>query len=294
MGLGSSTVLSKILVVEDFEDFRRILCLALEQRCEFQLIQASDGLEAVQKAEQQQPDLILLDVGLPSLNGIEVAKRVRHLAPQARVLFVSQESSPDVVREALNSGAQGYIHKHRVGRDLLPAIDAILRGEQFVSDILIPSLAPVERLSDLFAVVAKAIEMSGADMGNLQVLDHRTGSLHITAHRGFSKQFLEFFARVQHNQCACGTALSSGQRVIVDDVADDPIFRGTEAKEVILAEGIRAVQSVPLTTISGQLVGVLSTHFRIPRPSRQRLFQISEAFAQEVAELIQSKAWAPS
>ena len=136
------------------------------------------------------------------------------------------------------------------------------------------------------------MEMTGADMGNLQILDHQTNNLYIAAQSGFSKQFLEFFYRVPHNQGACGTALSRGQRVVVDDVADDPIFRGTKSKEIVLGEGVRAVQSMPLTTASGKLVGVLSTHFRAPKPPRQKLLQITDAFAQEVAELIQSKVWA--
>jgi len=66
--------------------------------------EASDGLEAVQKSEELQPDLIVLDIGLPSLNGIEAARRIRNLAPKSKILFLSQESSADVVQEALNSG----------------------------------------------------------------------------------------------------------------------------------------------------------------------------------------------
>jgi DNA-binding NarL/FixJ family response regulator len=124
----------KILVVEDFEGFRRFLCSALQHRSDFSTIEASDGLEAVTKAEQLQPDLVLLDIGLPSLNGMEVARRIRTLAPRARILFVSLEFSPDVVRAALRLGALGYVHKLRAQSDLLPAIAAVLKGERFVSN----------------------------------------------------------------------------------------------------------------------------------------------------------------
>ena len=123
----------KILVAEDFEPFRRLVVSALERRAEFRITEAFDGLEAVQKAEEQQPDLILLDIGLPILNGMMVARRVRKLAPAARILFLTQECSPDVVREALDLGALGYVHKPRAHRDLLPAIEAVLGGIQFVS-----------------------------------------------------------------------------------------------------------------------------------------------------------------
>ena len=99
-----------VLVVDDYEPVRRFVCSMLEQRAEFQVIgQASDGLEAIHKAAELQPDLILLDIGLPKLNGIEVARRVRRLVPQVRILFMSQDSSSDVVQEALRSGGLGYV-----------------------------------------------------------------------------------------------------------------------------------------------------------------------------------------
>jgi len=124
--------LFRILVVDDFEDFRRFVSSVLQQSAEFQVTEASNGLEAVQKAEELQPDLILLDIGLPNLNGLEVAKRVRELAPAAKIVFLSVESSPDIVREALAVGARGYVHKSRCQTDLLPAIKAVLRGKQYV------------------------------------------------------------------------------------------------------------------------------------------------------------------
>ena len=91
-------------------------------------------LTELRKAEELQPDLILLDIGLPNLNGLEVAERVGKLVPRAKILFLSQESSPEVVREALSLGAQGYVHKLGVHSHLLPAIEAVLGGERFVSN----------------------------------------------------------------------------------------------------------------------------------------------------------------
>ncbi|HEV2730396.1 MAG TPA: response regulator transcription factor [Terriglobales bacterium] len=127
----------RILVVDDHEPYRRYFCSTLEQRADFQVVgQASDGLEAVQKAEELQPDLILLDVGLPKLNGLEAAREVRKLAPLAKILFISQEFSFDVVEAALRLGAVGYVHKLRVHRDLMPAIESILRGKYFVSGVV--------------------------------------------------------------------------------------------------------------------------------------------------------------
>ncbi len=79
-----------ILVVDDFDRFRALLCLMLQHRVEFDVVQASDGLEAVRRAEELQPDLILLDIGLPKLNGFEACRRIRNLSPDSKILFVSQ------------------------------------------------------------------------------------------------------------------------------------------------------------------------------------------------------------
>jgi DNA-binding NarL/FixJ family response regulator len=95
--------------------------------------EVADGLEAVQKAEELLPDLILLDIGLPTLGGVEAAQRIRELSPQSRILFVSQENSVHVVRGALAEGAKGYVAKTDARRKLMTAVDAVLRGEQFVS-----------------------------------------------------------------------------------------------------------------------------------------------------------------
>jgi DNA-binding NarL/FixJ family response regulator len=119
----------RILVVDDFEPFRLLVCSLLQQMPDLQVTQASHGFEAIQKAEEIQPDLIVLDISLPRLNGIEVARRVHKLLPAAKILFLSVESDADLVREALDVGA-GYIHKPRVLRDLLPAIEAVLKAEQ--------------------------------------------------------------------------------------------------------------------------------------------------------------------
>jgi DNA-binding NarL/FixJ family response regulator len=130
----------KILVVDDFEPFRRFVCSTLKPRIEFHVIgQASDGLEAVQKVAELEPDLVLLDIGLPKLNGLEVARCARRLAPTARILILSQESSPDVVRETLSLGVLGYVHKPRALRDLIPAIDAVLEGKTFISANIEPT-----------------------------------------------------------------------------------------------------------------------------------------------------------
>jgi DNA-binding NarL/FixJ family response regulator len=124
----------RVLVVEDFAAFRQFVCLTLGKSPDFRIIgEAADGPEALQKAVELRPDLILLDIGLPSLNGIEVARQMRSLVPESIIIFLTQESSADVVQEALSLGARGYVAKSNADSELLAAVHAILLGNTFVS-----------------------------------------------------------------------------------------------------------------------------------------------------------------
>jgi DNA-binding NarL/FixJ family response regulator len=126
---------SRILVVDDYEVYREYLRRKLQSRPELQILgEASDGLEAVQKAEELQPDLILLDIGLPKLNGIEAAHRISQLVPRAKILFVSHDNDAEVVAGALSNGAKGYVQKQNANKELLPAIEAVLGGGRFISE----------------------------------------------------------------------------------------------------------------------------------------------------------------
>jgi len=126
----------RILVVEDFEKFRHLVVEMLGKRPELQVVgEASDGLEALQKAAELRPDLILLDIGLPSLNGIEVARQMRSLVPESKIIFLARESSSDVVQEALGLGARGYVNKNMVLADLFAAVETVLLGMTFVSNL---------------------------------------------------------------------------------------------------------------------------------------------------------------
>ncbi len=124
----------RVLVVEDSEPFRKFICSSLGKRPELQIVgEVIDGLEAVQRAEELLPDLIVLDIGLPSLNGMEAARRIRKVSPESKILFLSQESSADVAQEGLCLGALGYVVKAHAGSELLIAVEAVLRGERFLS-----------------------------------------------------------------------------------------------------------------------------------------------------------------
>jgi DNA-binding NarL/FixJ family response regulator len=124
----------RVLIVDDFDPWCRFLRSTLERQPGFTIVgEVSDGLLATQKAEELLPDLILLDVGLPNLNGIEVARQIRQRPLKSKILFVSENQSSDIAHEALQVGGNGYVVKSRGARELLPAVEAVLRGEQFIS-----------------------------------------------------------------------------------------------------------------------------------------------------------------
>jgi DNA-binding NarL/FixJ family response regulator len=126
----------RTIIVDDFEEFRRFICSTLERMAECEVVgEASDGLQAVIQAEQLQPDLVLLDLGLPTINGVEVARRVRKLSPNSKILFVSENSCREIVQGALDTGANGYLLKSDAG-NLVAALERVLKGEQYVSSSL--------------------------------------------------------------------------------------------------------------------------------------------------------------
>lgn len=95
--------------------------------------EASEGLQAVEKARHWKPDIILMDIGLPLLNGIEAARRIREVSPHSRIVFLSQDTSPELVEEAVELGVSGYVFKSEAETNLFAAIDAVLDGKQFFS-----------------------------------------------------------------------------------------------------------------------------------------------------------------
>jgi two-component system, NarL family, response regulator NreC len=127
----------RILIVDDLLPWQHLVRRILEPQANFKIIDtANDGLEAVQKTTQFQPDVVLIDIGLPGISGFEAARQIRLLSPASRILFVTEWRGPDFIQAGFEAGGLGYVLKSDVNSDLLAGIRAILRGQQFVSQSL--------------------------------------------------------------------------------------------------------------------------------------------------------------
>ncbi len=124
----------RLLIVDDYEPWCQFVRSVLSRKTNLHIVgEVADGVEAVQRAAELRPDLVLLDIGLPRLNGIDASHQIHHAVPEAKILFASQNHDRDVVRAALSNGAKGYLLKSDGEIELLSAIEAVIRGEKFVS-----------------------------------------------------------------------------------------------------------------------------------------------------------------
>lgn len=145
-----------------------------------------------------------------------------------------------------------------------------------------------QRAQCLDAILEVAINLTRAAKGNIQLVDKRSGGLVIEAHRSFSKAFLDFFRNVhQHMAGACGAAMKEGKRVVVEDITKSEIFQGHPALSVLLGEGVRAVQSTPLVSSKGNLLGMISTHFPEPRLPGERELRMLDLLARQAGDYLE-------
>ena len=214
-------------MVDDYEAWRRFVCSTCQQFPQLRLVgEASEGLDALQKAQELQPDLVVLDVGLPRLNGIQAARRIREVSPKSKILFVSENRFLEVVEEALSTGAGGYVVKSDAGSDLLLAIDAVLQGKSFVS----ASLAGYD-LAHLDVDRADTAPKREKLMAPIRAQkNHR----HEVEFYGDDAEFVDGFARFIE------TALAAGSAVIV--VATD--LHHASLRQRLVANGFNVAAEI--------------------------------------------------
>lgn len=132
----------RVLIVDDFDPWRHFIVLALAVRPEIQIVgEAKDGSTAIQSAQEHHPDLVILDIGLPDIDGLQVARQINLLSPKTKIIFLTEAYRQEIVVAALSTGACGYVLKSDAARDLLPALQAVLLGNRFISPKAAESLS---------------------------------------------------------------------------------------------------------------------------------------------------------
>lgn len=309
---------SRIILAEDNADMRDYVRRLLAERYDVEAV--ADGTTALRSARACPPDLVLTDAMMPGLDGFGLLSELR-ADPSTRtipVIVLSARAGEESRVEGLKTGADDYLIKPFSARELLARVAAHLKMARLrteaasrerelrteaeaARDRVASDLASLERLHVvsthfvrqgelrglLELILDAAMTITGADMGNVQLLDLASGTLKIMAQRGFEPRFLEFFDAVDEGQAACGAALARGERVVIEDVARSPIFIGTPALEVMLEAGARSVQSTPLFSRTGRLLGVFSTHYRVPHlPGKPDLWLL-DLLARQAADFIE-------
>jgi|SRR5215471_16847892 len=250
----------RILVVEDHEPSRRLIGALLARRSATEIFEVSDGAAAIEKAEALQPDVILLDIGLPGMSGLDVARQLPRCAPRSQVLFVSNELDPDVIHETLRLGARGYLHKLRCDEDLIPAIDAVLDGRRFVSSVLASSHSRRHEVlfySDDRVLIEGFSRFAGASVraGHAAIVlateSHRDGVVRTlrTAGVGIDEG-------IERGSCLLLDAAATLETIMVDGVPDR--FRFLEGLRGLIEVTSKATGvEHPRVAICGECVGLL-------------------------------------
>ena len=297
----------RIVIVDDFGPWRAIAGSILKREPGIQLMaEAGDGFEAVRRAIALFPDLILMDIAMPGLNGIEAARRIRETIPTCKILFFSELRSSDIVETALQIGGSGYVVKSNAGKELVPALKAVLGGERYISALVSdPELVlattgvsnreyPDEanpfmvfgRSAAIQQLLVSVIDGSKADFGTIQLYDSSNCALKIVAQFGFNRKFLKHFDFVDHTcDCPCARAMKIGLRVIVTEVSSDPLF-STRTRQALLRANVRSLQATPLIGWRESFVGVATTHYARPGgPPPEVLPTLDDLTARFVAKI---------
>lgn len=250
----------RILLVEDHASYRRFIRASLDRRADTETFEVCDGAAAIEQAEALNPDVILLDLSLPGLGGFDVVRQLLRIAPRSKVLVVSSELDPGIIHESLCVGARGYLHKLRCDEDLMPAIDAVLEGQRFVSSIL-PSRHhrrhEVVFYSEDAVVIEAFSRFAGASLGAggaaivLATEPHRTGVV-----RALRAAGVEVDQGIERGRCVLLDAAAALETIMVNGAPDR--LRFLDALRGLVGAASKATDvERPRVAICGECVGLL-------------------------------------
>ncbi len=340
----------RVLIVDDHQVVRAGVRALLERNSEIEVCgEAIDGRDAVIKAKDLLPDVVVMDVTMPNLGGIEATRQLVSLSPKIRVVILSQHDFPHIMQQALNAGASAYVVKSSVNTDLVKALKEIPASHKMpiygstqtdtkIEEILRRSAAlqaalresekrnkeTEERLRkreqelateaedftllqqisneliqqgsvrDLYEKIADAaVAIMHSDFASMQMLYPERGEggeLLLLAYRGFSPEAARFWEWVPaYSGSTCAVALRTGSRVIAPDVETCDFMAATEDLRVYRQTAIRAVQSTPLLSRTGQIVGMISTHWREQHTPSERDLRVFDLLARQAADLIERR-----
>lgn len=287
-----------------------------EQRFKSLYLSMSEGLanHEIVYADEKAADYVITDAN-PAFERITGLDRTSSVGKKASILY-GTGSPPflDIYARVAESGVPEYFEtpfppmkKHFAisvfspGKGKFATVFTDITERKRAEEAMAAELAATSLLQKISArfvragefedalgeIVDAAIAVTHADMGNIQLLQPESGCLKIAAYRGFEEPFLNFWNAVAEGQGNCGTAMKKAERSIVEDLTQSDIFVGTPSLKVQLDADVRAVQSTPLISHSGTLIGMLSTHWRVPHRPQQRELDLLDLLVQEAVDIIE-------
>jgi signal transduction histidine kinase len=302
---------ARIVWADDNADMREYVAGLLAPCYDVEAV--ADGEAALAAVRRTPPDLVLADVMMPRLDGFGLLRALRgeEETQAVPVILLSARAGEEARVEGLGAGADDYLVKPFTARELHARVESHVRlarlrresaaalrerEERIAADL--EAMTRLQHLGNVCAapgsdlarcldeIVATAIAITGADKATLQLLD-ASGVLTIAAQHGFDRPFLDFFARVSRDDAsACGAAPADARRVVVDDVRRRDVFRGHPSERMLLEAGVLAVQSTPLTSSDGTVLGMVSTHWAVPHRPGERELRLLDLLARQAADFL--------
>ena len=297
-----------ILLVDDSAT-RRYTLKRLLTRAGFTVREAATGTEALRAVEEDLPGLILLDVNLPDIDGMEVCRRLR-AAPRTNripILHVSATyTSANDQLEGFESGADGYLVEPLEPEVMLATVRGLLRAraaERELAEVRDELAARVDELTrlreltnrlasrvDLDAVLGEILnavtDIQGTGMGNLLLWDAGEGALISAATVGIPPRHRELLTRVAPGEGPCGIAFVEKRPVVVEDTETDPIC--APFRDAARACGYRAVYSTPLLTFRGEVLGSIAALFPTPHRPSESDVRVMDLYARQAAQAVEN------